>query len=167
MAQQTIYSRVEALEQEVERINEHSEDVLMGFNKEYIGPTEAGNPGINDLCTEAHNNAVEKGFYDTIPQIGTMIALIISELTEALKADQGGKRSSIPVTYGCVDEMIAESNFKTNFEFYFKDYFNAEIADTFIRLFDLCGALEIDIESHIKLGMAYNKLRDYKHGKEY
>ena len=42
-----------------------------------------------------------------------------------------------------------------------------EIADAFIRLFDLCGFYGIDIEAHIKAKMAYNATRPAKHGKKY
>jgi len=43
--------------------------------------------------------------------------------------------------------------------------FPEEIADTFIRLFDLCGSLDIDIEKYIEEKMAVNETRPYKHGK--
>jgi hypothetical protein len=42
-----------------------------------------------------------------------------------------------------------------------------EIADTFIRLFDLCGFYGIDIDSHVAAKMAYNTTRPPKHGKAY
>ena len=43
--------------------------------------------------------------------------------------------------------------------------FNEEIADTFIRLMDICGTLDIDIESEIKEKMKKNRNRPYYHGK--
>jgi NTP pyrophosphatase (non-canonical NTP hydrolase) len=48
-----------------------------------------------------------------------------------------------------------------------KDTFEDEIADVFIRLFDLCGYMDIDIEKHIQAKMQYNKTRPYKHDKKY
>jgi NTP pyrophosphatase (non-canonical NTP hydrolase) len=45
------------------------------------------------------------------------------------------------------------------------DHFREEIADTFIRLFDLCGGLKIDITSEIIKKTEKNKKRPYKHGK--
>lgn len=53
------------------------------------------------------------------------------------------------------------------FETDIKDTFEDEIADCFIRLFDLCGRYKIDIESHIKAKMKYNSLREKLHGKKY
>ena len=45
------------------------------------------------------------------------------------------------------------------------DNFREEIADTFIRLLDLCGGLKIDIEEEIHKKSLKNKNRPYKHGK--
>ena len=44
--------------------------------------------------------------------------------------------------------------------------FAEEIADTVIRLFDICDALDIDIEAEIKQKMAANLERPYRHGKK-
>ena len=46
-----------------------------------------------------------------------------------------------------------------------KDNFREELADTFIRLFDLCGGLGIDIQAEIEKKCEKNKARPYKHGK--
>lgn len=46
-----------------------------------------------------------------------------------------------------------------------KEHFEEEIADTFVRLFHLCGDLEIDIEKVLEKKMEYNKKRPHKHGK--
>ena len=43
--------------------------------------------------------------------------------------------------------------------------FKEELADTFIRLLDLCGGLKIDIEDEIHQKCIKNKQRPYKHGK--
>jgi NTP pyrophosphatase (non-canonical NTP hydrolase) len=48
-----------------------------------------------------------------------------------------------------------------------KDTFEDELADAVIRIADLCGYLNIDLESHIKAKMRYNETRPHKHGKEY
>lgn len=132
---------------------------------------------ITRLIKEAHDNAVEKGFYDCpicegkeslMPDngrekcscwetagidpnrnIGELLMLIVSELGEALEAHRNNNlyRYSKPL------EII--------------NCFEYEIADVFIRLADLCGYLNIDIEKHIEAKMAYNKTRQRKHGKEY
>jgi len=45
------------------------------------------------------------------------------------------------------------------------DNFREEIADTVIRLFDLCGACGIDLEDEISKKMSKNFSRPYRHGK--
>ncbi len=46
-----------------------------------------------------------------------------------------------------------------------EDNFREEIADAFIRLFDLCGGMDIDICREIARKSEKNKARLYKHGK--
>jgi len=41
--------------------------------------------------------------------------------------------------------------------------FKEEIADTFIRLLDICGTMKIDIEDEIRKKMAINEGRPYRH----
>lgn len=84
-----------------------------------------------------HRIAKEKGFWDKERNIPEMLMLVVSELGEALEA------------YRVQD----------------KENFNEEIADTFIRLFDLCGGLKIDVEKYILNKAKVNKNRPYKHGK--
>ncbi len=86
-----------------------------------------------------HRIAREKGFWAKPRNTGEMLMLVVSELAEALEADRKGDRAN----------------------------FREEIADTFIRLFDLCGGLGIDIESEIEKKRVKNQARPYLHGKQY
>lgn len=120
---------------------------------------------ITSFVAEAHANAVKKGFWDDNRELGTTLMLIVSELGEALEADRVHYySSSLPRQ---VSDCSSEKEFITHFEQYTKDTFQDEIADTFIRLADLCGQSGIDIEAYIKAKMSYNALRPYKHNKEY
>jgi len=105
---------------------------------------------INELCKNAHENARDHGFWDDIEKIEnplidnamnnavtTRIMLIVCELAEATEA-------------------LRE---------YDADNFREELADIAIRLADLCGGLEIDLEAEIAKKMLINKDRPYKHGK--
>lgn len=94
---------------------------------------------ISELVEKAHSNAVEKGFWDKPREIGTMLALIHSEISEALEADRHGDA-----------EGFAE-----------------ELADAVIRIADLCGGLGIDLESAIIEKMDRNANRPRLHGKRY
>jgi NTP pyrophosphatase (non-canonical NTP hydrolase) len=106
---------------------------------------------IKELVKQAHNNAINHGFWDFYDNlahghketeqaiISQFLMLIVGEVSEA----QEGLR------HGDID------NFKE------------ELADVAIRLGDLAGGLNIDLEAEIKKKMEINKNRPYKHGKEF
>jgi len=131
---------------------------------------------LNKLRDMIHENARAKGFYDAEINgwakccnldfatdvikhafFAQKIALIHSELSEALEADRNNRRSSLK-NY---DETVYA------FAQHIKDSVEDELADVIIRILDLCGYLGIDIQKHVELKMKYNELREYKHGKEY
>lgn len=120
---------------------------------------------IKETIERVHNNAIEKGFWNDPRDVGTLLMLCVSELAEALEADRKEKKASKKT----VDEMIGSEGFHFDytFETEIKDTFEDEIADTVIRIFDLCGGLGIDLEKHIELKMRYNKSREKLHGKKY
>lgn len=121
---------------------------------------------IRELVDEAHDNARDKGFYDNPSEIGTLIALIHAELGEATEALRRG--NVITLNTSMIDGIIIE-DFCNNDYFvkYVKDTFEDELADVVIRVADLCGYMGIDLESHIKAKMAYNKTRPQLHGKRF
>jgi len=130
---------------------------------------------LNELSEKIHANAVAHGFYDdkkvNIPE---KLMLIVSELGEAMEAYRNEKHSNIMM-------FNARRNYKENssdvaraydqdiwdsdFEETIKDGMEDELADTIIRLLDLCGHMKINIDTHLQLKMEYNESRPYKHGK--
>lgn len=123
---------------------------------------------INKLSKEIHANNKAKGFYEKEKNIGEMLALIHSEVSEALEADRTNvyaklKESQKNVLMGWVND----SDFKEHFESSVKDTFEDELADIMIRVMDLSIFKSIDLEFHVKAKMKYNSLRSYKHGKKY
>jgi len=126
--------------------------------------------GLNDDAQKIHNINIENGFDTKKLEIGTVLMLIVSELSEALEADRGRNFSKDPEKFNWCDDWLAgtKSIDRSNFVTHFKDTFEDEIADTFIRLLDLCAAMGIDIEWHINQKANFNSTREYKHGgKEY
>lgn len=120
---------------------------------------------INQLRDEIHENAKNKGFWDNPRETGTMLMLVVSELSEALEADRNGRYALIRY-YDLEIESILR-NKDIAFQTYIKDTFEDELADAVIRILDLCGRKGIDIEKHIELKMKYNAAREKMHGKKY
>lgn len=132
---------------------------------------------INYFCKQHHADVLAKGFTEKQP-IATKLMLIVSELSEALEADRKNKHADFDrfgKVYDCgmkdlkdIDSQNKEAAaYAAAFRCSIKDTFEDEIADAFLRLMDLCGEYNIDIDTHIILKSAYNRLRPAKHGKEY
>ena len=113
--------------------------------------------GLNELSKQINDFVKNIGFDNN--DIPLRIALIHSEISEAFEAfrkDKICERSN----FSLINMLYEQDNdFKNMFENLVKDTFQDEIADTIIRLLDLCGKLNIDIESHIQLKMRYNTTR--------
>lgn len=95
---------------------------------------------IGDFIRECHRVARKKGWWDNKRNEGELIALMHSELSEALEAMRNHGRK----------EDIAE-----------------ELADCCIRIFDYCGAKEINLEKSLLKKIEFNKSRPYRHGKKF
>jgi len=141
---------------------------------------------LNRLKNEIHEVNVKNGFWDTfysLPKstdgkytevqvafINQFLMLSVGELSEATEALRMSKYArKHPNIF---DSLIRLSKtdpkvFKQGFKTQIKDSFEDEIADTMIRLLDLCSALDIDIENHISLKLKFNSMREHKHGKNF
>jgi NTP pyrophosphatase (non-canonical NTP hydrolase) len=124
---------------------------------------------LNELSKDIHQNAVDKGFWDNNREVGTLLMLIVSEISEAMEADRNGRYADLSTH----DDRVRSNHgltkdvpdyFNHSFETLIKDTFEDELADTIIRILDLCGAMNIDIQRHIDLKIEYNKSRDKMHG---
>lgn len=118
---------------------------------------------LNDLAQVIHQNAKDKGFFEKEKNIGEMLCLIHSEVSEALEADRKNnycQKKSIDYMNQCEWSL---SHFRDNI----KNTFEDELADVIIRVLDLCAYKGIDIEKHILMKMRYNLKREKYHGKKY
>ena len=100
---------------------------------------------LSRYCTLVHVWMQRQGFWES-DNFGEKIALIHSELSEALEASRKNLLSDHVPNMTGVEE---------------------ELADTLIRLFDLCGHLQIDVEDVIRRKMQFNLDRPFKHGKKF
>lgn len=117
---------------------------------------------IKELSTEIHKTNTEKGFWDEPRNIGELLMLIVTELSEALEAH---RTERIALTSPYKQNTIGFN--KEKFDTFIKDTFEDELADVALRLFDLAEGLNIDLEWHIQQKLEYNKTRPYRHGKKY
>ncbi len=127
---------------------------------------------FNRISRQIYENNKQKGFDVKNENIGQSLMLIVTELSEALEADRKGKYANLKNFDKYVSELREEDSFGdqeffTLFQAHIKDTFEDEITDSFIRLLDFIGAMQIDIDRHIEMKLKYNKLREYKHGKRY
>lgn len=124
---------------------------------------------INELAKKIHQNARDKGFFEKEKNIGEMLALIHSEVSEALEAD----RANVYCDWSYDDppiiqqEDIDDERFKEIFEREVKNRFEDELADIMIRVMDLAEFKKINLEWHIKAKIRYNSLRKKYHCKKY
>ena len=114
---------------------------------------------INDIVKEVHENAFNHGWWDQGRSFGELIALCHSELSEALEEYRKGKRPEEQY-YHYMSSDLSEPII-TNHK---PEGIPSELADTVIRIMDMCGYYGIDLEAAIKEKMEYNKTRPYKHG---
>lgn len=124
---------------------------------------------ISELSRQIHKNAKEKGFWDNPRETGTLLMLCVSELSEALEADRKDKHVNwIRDHRSELDDWKDSPIYSINhFQTHIKDTFEDELADTMIRIMDLAGSKQIDLEWHIEQKMKYNETRERMHGKNY
>lgn len=106
---------------------------------------------LRELCKAAHAMAVSKGFWEghkpmTIEIMGLKLALIHSEVSEALEAARDRKVFAYQV--GDKPEGLP-----------------SEMADIVLRVADFCEAAGINLEAAIEAKMKYNATRPHKHGR--
>lgn len=105
---------------------------------------------ISNLIAQAHEMAVDKGFWNFETNVPEKIALIHSEISEAL--EEYRDPHSIDLLYYKEDKP---------------EGFGIELADAVIRIADLCGYFNIDLTQMISIKMEYNSTRPYMHGKKF
>lgn len=122
---------------------------------------------INEGVKLAYEIAKANGFHEEgqEKEFGTYLALIHSEVSEALEAHRRGRRADLESYKNFFgSKEVYDSGM---FARYIKDTIEDELADTVIRVFDLCGLMGIDLETHVAWKMKYNQSRPMRHGKEY
>lgn len=108
---------------------------------------------VGQLADAQHEAMVAKGFWDNPDRnMGEMLCLAHTELSEALEEHRRGRPLNAI--------FLAEPGGKP-------EGFGVELADLFLRIFDLVGAYAIDLPTALQMKFEYNLRRPEKHGKKY
>lgn len=102
---------------------------------------------LEELQADIHGTAIKSGWWEDEKNMGESIALMHSELSEALEAHRHGNPP---------DDKIPEFSGVA-----------AEFADCIIRILDVSKGLDIDVIGALFKKAEFNKTRPYKHGKNY
>ena len=102
---------------------------------------------IKELQIASHAIAVSAGWWDGDRNVGEMLALIHSEVSEALEEWRNNEGLAVIR----VEDGKPEG-------------FPVELADTLIRICDLAESAGIDLNAALKIKMAYNSTRPWRHG---
>ncbi|WP_221626042.1 nucleoside triphosphate pyrophosphohydrolase family protein [Elizabethkingia meningoseptica] len=97
---------------------------------------------INKFVSHCYNQSKEAGWHDKPGEIGTMLMLIVSEISEAMEGDRKD----------LMDDHLPH-----------RKMIEVELADAMIRIGDLAGKLNLDLGGAIDEKIKFNKNRpDHK-----
>ena len=104
------------------------------------------NSSLQEIQDFSHDLAKSKGFWDNHIEVGTLIALVHAELSEALEASRDGNPPSDKINCSHLEE---------------------ELADVIIRVLDLAEGCSLDVPDAVVKKLKYNQTRPYKHNKQF
>jgi NTP pyrophosphatase (non-canonical NTP hydrolase) len=119
---------------------------------EAISETPPRNGWLYDAQGRVTAVNVRNGWFDDDRTFGEMIALLHSEVSEALEEYRDHGLADVTSTL-LVEGQVAKPL-----------GVGSELADVLVRLLDTCERTGIDLEYEFERKLAYNATRGYKHG---
>jgi len=112
---------------------------------------------IKELIQISYQTAKEKGWWEKDRPFSEGIALMHSELSEALEEWRKHGMDPSLMIYGDESDIPHEFPVKP-------EGIAVELADVMIRIADWCGRCDIPLEQAIKFKLDYNISRSHRHG---
>ena len=104
---------------------------------------------LKELADKIHANSVNKGFWNTELSNEHFLCLVVSELMEAVEADRKQKYAESDKFKKFMDKYV-NADFEVGFNRYIKDSLSDELCDAYIRLLDLTGSRNIELDFKYK-----------------
>jgi len=124
------------------------------------------NRTLNELVTDVHQTAVEKGWWDggdrNPLELHMLMVTEVAEATECARSDlptiyaEVPGPNDLPIHTTDIDRIISEV-LKPEGE-------AIELADVVIRIMDYFGKKDWDLNEAIEMKIAFNKTRPHRHG---
>ncbi len=115
---------------------------------------------LNTVTRQIAENNSEKGWYDDKIEFLSNMALLHSEVSEAVDVwrvygTADATKHFVPGSVGSLDAAYSPPK---------PEGVGSEFADIFIRLLDNCYLFEIDLAAEVQRKMNYNATRPHRHG---
>lgn len=122
---------------------------------------------LNTLRDKAFKISCDHGFHDTELSNEHCLMLVITELSEAIEADRKSKNANIAKfnewqgNLLCFSESTRIARFKEDFEAFIKNSVADELANTVIRLLDLAGMRNINLNDRFVISYIVSKKKSF------